>query len=256
MFRYRAAGVCVLLLAGWCAPLRAADSLSVPESLSAETIIGKLQAADQCRAGALHSYTGKRVYAVDYHGFPGGRHAEMTVEAKYTSPDQKDFRIVSEDGSKLLLDRVLRRLLDSEKEALQNTTHEQNALRLENYIFTLLNVEETPQQKLYVLRVEPKAKRKFLYRGTVWIDAEDFAVARIEAEPAANPSFWISHTEINHVYTRVNGFWLPARNESVTRVRLGGKAVLTIDYTDYNVGDAVANCAHRLARASTPGAAQ
>lgn len=242
MSGFRAACVCVLLFAAQWAPLRAADSPPLPDSLSAEAIIEKLQAADQCRAEALHSYTGKRLYTVDYRGFPGGRHAKMTVEASYTSPDQKTFRIVSEDGSKLLLDRVVRRLLDSEKEALQVAAREQNSLRLENYNFTLVTVEETPQERLYVLRVEPKAKRKFLYRGTVWIDAQDFAVARIEAEPAANPSFWISRTQINHTYTRVNGFWLPARNESVTHVRLGGKAVLTIDYTDYNVGNLSSNC--------------
>ncbi len=221
-----------------------AGSMSRPPHLSADVIIEKLQAADQCRADALQGYTGKRVYTVDYHGFPGGRHAKMTVEATYTPPDQKTFRVVSEEGSKLLLDRVVGRLLDSEKEAMHDGTRQLNSLRPENYNFTLLNVEETEQQKFYVLRVEPKVTRKFLYRGKIWIDAADFAVTRIEGEPAANPSFWISHTEINHVYTKVNGFWLPARNESVTRVRLGGRAVLTIDYSDYNI-PTVSTCSGR-----------
>jgi hypothetical protein len=85
----------------------------------------------------------------------------------------------------------------------------------------------------YVLQVIPKRNQKLLYRGIIWVDASDFAVARIAAEPAKNPSFWISSTEIEHQYGKYGEFWLPAMNRSVTRVRLGGRAVLTINYGLY-----------------------
>ncbi len=39
-------------------------------------------------------------------------------------------------------------------------------------------------------RVEPQTNNKLLFRGRIWVDAEDFAVVRIEAVPAKNPSFW------------------------------------------------------------------
>ncbi len=61
----------------------------------------------------------------------------------------------------------------------------------------------------YVLKVEPLTKDKFLYRGRIWVDAEDFAVVRLEAEPAKNPSFWIKNTAVEQVYAKVNDFWLP-----------------------------------------------
>jgi hypothetical protein len=80
-------------------------------------------------------------------------------------------------------------------------------------------------------------KSKFLYRGRIWVDGSDFAVTRIEAEPAKSPSFWTKNTEIEHVYVKVNDFWLPQRNHSVSRIRLGGQAELTIDYTDYRITD-------------------
>src|SRR5579864_3544957 len=88
---------------------------------------------------------------------------------------------------------------------------------------------------MYVLSVEPRRKDKFLYAGHIWVDAEDFAVVRIEAEPAKNPSFWIRNTKVEQLYVKVNDFWLPARNHSLTSVRLGGRADLTIDYQDYQV---------------------
>jgi hypothetical protein len=69
----------------------------------------------------------------------------------------------------------------------------------------------------------------------VWVDATDFAVTRIDAEPAQNPSFWTKKSEVHHEYMKVQGFWLPRRNESVSYIRLGGRATLTIEYNNYRV---------------------
>jgi hypothetical protein len=88
------------------------------------------------------------------------------------------------------------------------------------------------------MQVEPLHASKYLYRGTVWIDATDFAVTRIEAQPAKNPSFWTKRTVIDHEYQNVDGFYLPALNRTVTDVRLGGNAVLTIRYRDYKLSAA------------------
>jgi hypothetical protein len=46
--------------------------------------------------------------------------------------------------------------------------------------------------------VEPRRENKFLYRGEICVNAEDFAVESIDAEPAKNPSFWIKKTRIEH----------------------------------------------------------
>ena len=88
------------------------------------------------------------------------------------------------------------------------------------------------------MRVDPTTRGKYVYRGQVWVDGTDFAVTRIEAEPAENPSFWTKKSEIHHEYGKVQGFWLPVKNESVSDIRLGGRATLTIEYKDYSVTDA------------------
>jgi hypothetical protein len=67
------------------------------------------------------------------------------------------------------------------------------------------------------------------------VDAEDFAVVRIEAAPAKNPSFWTKETKIEQVYGKVGNFWLPVSNRSSSEVRLGGHASFTIDYQDYRI---------------------
>ena len=209
--------------------------LHSPSLLSTSVIVQRLMAANTRRSQALHGYRGTRVYHLSYHGLFGSHDAEMKVEAIYTAPDRKDFKVVSQSGSKLLVNRVLMKLLSSEQDAQK----EQNRIELEispkNYDFALAGTEHTPGEEFYVLEVSPKGKSKYLYRGKLWIDARDFAVARMQGEPARNPSLWVSHTQIEYRWARIAGFWLPAHNESVTQVRMGGKAVLTIEYTNYQV---------------------
>jgi hypothetical protein len=108
-------------------------------------------------------------------------------------------------------------------------------LNRDNYNFELLGYEPSNAGGQYVLWVNPKFPSKYVYRGKVWVDGTDFAVTRIEAEPAQNPSFWTKKSEIHHEYKKVGAFWLPAKNESVSYVRLGGRATLTIEYKDYRV---------------------
>ena len=83
--------------------------------------------------------------------------------------------------------------------------------------------------------MQPKIPSKLLYTGRIWVNSSDFAICRIEAQPAKNPSFWISKTEINHTYLKMGDFWFPAENKTVSSVRLFGRAVLTIEYQDYSI---------------------
>ena len=165
----------------------------------------------------------------------------MTVEATYDSPASKSFKVISQKGSKLIIDRVFKRLLESEKEAIEPEMHARTLLDRDNYDFALVGYESSSANSSdkgaqYVLEVYPKARSKYVYRGKVWVDATDFAVTRIDAEPAQNPSFWTKKNEVHHEYMKVQDFWLPRRNESVSYIRLGGRATLTIDYNNYRVG--------------------
>lgn len=202
-----------------------------PPALSVSEIVARLTEANKRRTKDLKGYTEERRYAVSYHGFPASLSATMVVEATYEAPETKHFRIVSLTGSKLLADRVLKRLLTTEETAARHP--EETALDPSNYNFSLVGQESLDGRPCYLLAVTPKTDSKLLYRGTIWVDAEDYAVTKIDAEPAQNPSFWIRSTEIHHVYSKTGPFWLPEHNTSETKVRLGGSAVLTIDYGTY-----------------------
>jgi hypothetical protein len=187
------------------------------------------------RARALGAYQGTRVYRLEYHGFPGSRSAEMIVDVKFRSPGTKEFSVRSEKGSKLIIDRVFKRMLQTEKDAVTEENQKRVALNQDNYRFTLAGYETTQTSPCYVLSVEPRTDNKLLYRGRIWVDAQDFAVARIEAAPAKNPSFWTKETKVEQVYAKVGDFWLPLSNRSSSEIRLGGHASFTIEYQDYQI---------------------
>src|ERR1700690_2413400 len=208
--------------------------------LSVDQVVANLIRKDEDRARALRHYDSSRVYHLSYRGFPGDRDAEMTVEATFDGPSTKNFKVISQKGSKLIIDRVFKRLLESEKEAAEPEMHARTLLNRDNYDMALVGYESSGGDSAgkgsqYVLEVYPKARSKYVYRGKVWVDATDFAVTRIDAEPAQNPSFWTKKNEVHHEYMKVQNFWLPRRNESVSYIRLGGRATLTIDYSNYRI---------------------
>jgi len=230
----------------------AVDSSPLPPStttapLSVDQVVNNLIRKDEERAHALRHSESTRVYRLSYRGFPSDRDAEMTVEATYDSPSSKNFKVVSQSGSKLIIERVFKRLMDSEKEAIEPDVHARMLLNRDNYNIALVGFESagahstgvnsTDKGGQYVLEVYPKERSKYVYRGKVWVDATDFAVTRIDAEPAENPSFWTKKNEFHHEYMKVQNFWLPRRNESISYIRLGGRATLTIDYSNYRVTD-------------------
>lgn len=185
-----------LLRAQEIRPVSPVGQAAANGSLLLSEVVANLVARNAERAKALESYTGHRIYQLDYHGFPGNLQSQMIVKIVYRTPSTKKFTIISESGSKLLINRVLHKLLESEEEALKANNRQESALNEINYDFTLIGVERTAERSCYVLAVRPKINNKFLYRGTIWVDATDFAVRRIEAEPAKNPSFWTKKSQV------------------------------------------------------------
>jgi hypothetical protein len=223
----------VLLLASWgSGPAPAQANSAGSPGLTTAAIVQQMVVRNQQRAAELGPYTSQRHYHIAYRGFPHGAEADMVVDVTCDGPSSKTFRIVSQSGSKLLIDHVLTRLLRTEKD--DAASRSDSALTPANYNFTLIGSDTVNGRQTYALKVEPKERRPLLYRGTIWVDARDFAVVQIDAQPAKNPSFWIRDTEIHHVYSETGEFWLPQSNKTETKVRLGGTALLTIQYGTYN----------------------
>jgi hypothetical protein len=221
----------VLLLASTTSPDSPSSSLA--PDLPLDEIIERVQQHTAIQSKQLETYQATRHYEVQYKGYGANLSGGMVVEVHFDRSAGKTLRILSQTGSKLLCDKVLKKAVESEREAAENTNS--TALSPANYRFKLTGTDVLNGHPSYVLRVDPLHPTKFLYRGKIWVDATDFAVAKIEVEPAKNPSVWIASSKIENTYAATEGVWLPQRNRSESKIRIGGTAVLTIDYGTYQV---------------------
>jgi hypothetical protein len=217
-------------------PVTPAALVNAP--LNTAQVIDNLVLMDLDRARALHAYRVTESLQEKNRGFPGARSAQMVVNVSYQSPGTKQFTVQSAIGSKLVIARVFKKLLNAEEEVLGAEAQKHTALNRDNYDFAAAGYESTHSGSAYVLQVRPRRKARFLYRGRIWVDAKAFAVVRVQAQPAKNPSFWTRDSEIEELYKKVGEFWLPASIHSVTSVRLGGLAEMTIRYSDYVITSA------------------
>ena len=227
--------VCAFALLIAALPAPAQQATSVP--LSAEKVMQRVAAMNEVRAKALESYSSLRSYKLECHCI-SHKKADMVVRAEYHAPDKKSFTIVSEDGSGTVRSKVFKKLLEAEQESMREENQQRSAITSENYTFSVVEYQKSEAGESYVLEAEPKTKNKFLFRGKIWIDGRDFAVTRIEGQPAVNPSWWTLRTDFKRRYQKVGDFWLPESNESETKVRVFGTADLCIEYGQYEINRA------------------
>lgn len=214
-----------------------AQQVPKPAPLTADEVINRVVEMNEVRSKTLAGYSSIRAYHLECHCI-SHKTADMVVSVAYAAPNKKVFTILSESGSGTVRNRAFKKLLEAEQESMREENQQRTAMTSENYGFQLLDYQKTDAGEFYVLDAEPRTKNKFLFRGRIWVDGQDFAVTRVEGQPAVNPSWWTLHTEFNRRYEKVGNFWLPTSNNSETKVRAFGTAVLTIEYGHYQITQA------------------
>lgn len=202
-----------------------------PPPLTLPEVVDRMVQADDERLAALSGYTGMRRYRFENKRF--NKRADMTVRVVCDITGAKTFEVITESGSGFVRNRIIRKMIDAEREASQKGEREETRIVPANYEFRLIGADISDGRGSYVLEVSPKTKNKFLIRGRVWVDAEDFAITRIEGSPAKNPSFWVRSVQVLHRYQRAGRFWLPALNQSRAQARIFGTTDVAIEYFDY-----------------------
>jgi hypothetical protein len=203
---------------------------SVP-AMRTDEIVSRMIEMDAMRRAALQSYISVRRYTVDNKRF--NKHAEMTVRMKYTFPGTKSYEVISQSGSGVIRKRALKGIIDAEVEASKEANGERSRIIPQNYAFVLLGSEVVGGRPCYLLQIMPKTENKFLIKGRIWVDSEDFAIVRVVGSPAKSPSFWTKDTQVEHSYEKYGQFWLPRFNLSGSNIRIFGHTDLRIDYFEY-----------------------
>ena len=217
---------------------------------SARDVVAKMMEWDGQRQAALRSYTASRRYVLE-----NPRHrkrAEMLVTMTCLDNGSKQFQTVSATGWSLARNHVFPGLLESESEASRPDARERSRITPDNYSFVLLGKDYISQRPAYVLAIAPKTRNKYLVEGRIWVDADEYAIMRIEGKPAKNPSFWIKSVHFVHSYQKSGPFWLPVSDRSVSDARILGATELTIEYFDYAPNGATLSALREVAPGSLP----
>ena len=211
----------------------AGDAASQVTAPSVDQVLARLADANRRREHLLVGYSAFRTYQAE-NSFTHSQ-AEMDVKIRFQSPATKEFVVVSESGTRIIRSRVFKPALNAEKEALRPDAKKRSAISLDNYEFSFAEEQELRSRRCYVLNLRPRRNDKFLLRGRAWIDADDYALVRVEGELVKLPSFWTRKVEYRRDYQKVGDVWLPLRDESVSQLLLFGKSSLTITYSDYQI---------------------
>lgn len=198
---------------------------------ASENIIAKMLEQNRARSERLQRYSSVRTYEV--RNLQGKLAAQTVVQVDYEAPDKKTFNKTSERGSVIVRHLVFDHLIQSEGETSSGPEHHDSAITDANYAFALVGEEDLGPYHCFVLTAAPKRKDKYLFEGKIWIDKADFAIVKIAGHPAKKPSFWINRADFAREYQRIDGFWLPFRDETIVEVKMYGRKIFTVDHQQY-----------------------
>ncbi len=203
------------------------------EKVATADVVAKMVEHNRMRDVALHNYACERTYKVENKRV--NKSATVDATMVFVAPDEKLFEVRSYSGMGFMRKGVLNRLIETERENSRGTLKLRTGISAENYDFEFLGSESRNGRLQYLVRAKARRKDKLLFNGTIWVDAQDGAVTRIEGRPAKSPSFWTRRVDFVQEYEKHGPFWFPARNSSVTQVFIFGKTTTDIEYRNYAV---------------------
>jgi hypothetical protein len=158
----------------------------------------------------------------------GDRRGWIEAITEYSSVGGLQFEITSEGGSGYIRKKVLRALLEAERDAFARGDAERSALVGSNYTFEPAGVGA---DGLVAVLLSPRRKEHALVEGTMFLHTSDGALVRLQGRLAKNPSFWVKNVDIVRSYERIGTAVMPIALESRAQLRMLGPAKLRMTYS-------------------------
>jgi hypothetical protein len=102
-----------------------------------------------------------------------------------------------------------------------------------NYNFKYKGLQDKNAVRVHVFELKPKKKRVGLFKGELWVDPETKLPVRESGRLVKNPSIFLKKVEFVREYEIIDGIARPRRIESTVDTRIVGKALLAIDFANY-----------------------
>lgn len=210
-----------------------ADSAQQPDAAS---IIRDLDAANHSRNDNVLGFSDVEHYAV-YRGknqvHPS---AEMTVRVTYKKGTGKDYQVLSQSGSSLILKHGLQPLLENEKAINDPAKIAQSWFTSANYNMQLKPgvTQVIDGHTCLAIAISPRREASNMIDGTLWVDARTHMQIEVEGIASKSPSPFAGTTHMMRRYESMQGYAMATHARAESSSFFFGRTVVIIDYSDYH----------------------
>ena len=157
----------------------------------------------------------------------GSRKGWIEAITEYSPGTGFRYEITAEGGSGFIRSKVLKAVLDGEREVIAQGETARSSLDRSNYRFQANGIDT---EGLANVLLSPRRKERVLVSGMMALKADDGALVRLQGRLAKSPSFWVKNVDIVRTYERIDGNVVPVALETKAQVRFLGEATLRMTY--------------------------
>jgi hypothetical protein len=207
------------------------------QQMEGAAILQKVDAAVKARVDGIEGYTVREHYAVFRSKDEVHPVAEMTVKTTYKQETGKSYEILSESGSALMRNLVLHAILDNEQHVNEPGVREGAWITTANYAVQVKpgGIQRVDGRDCVALALSPRRKEPFLVAGTLWVDAQNGEIVRLEGIGSRSSSTFTGPAKMMRQYVDIDGYGEATHARAESDSFLFGKTVVTIDYKDYRI---------------------
>ena len=215
----------------------AGTRMVIAQQLDTASVIHQVDAAVKARIENLAGYTVTEHYAVYRGNDEIHSIAEMTVTTTYKKESGKSYVIVSQTGSSIVRNLVLRTILENEQRLNQPGIREGAWITSANYEMKLKpgGTQPLDGRDCLVLGLIPKRKEPYLIEGTLWVDSKDGSIVQVQGTASRSSSLVTGPTQVIRQYASISGYSQATHVRAVSNSFMFGKTIVKIDYRDYHI---------------------
>jgi hypothetical protein len=157
----------------------------------------------------------------------GGRQGWLEATTQYSAESGFRYQITAEGGSDYIRTKVLKAVLDAEREMIAVGEAARSALARTNYTFQPNGINA---EGLANVLLSPRRRERSLISGVMFLRPAEGELVRLEGRLARNPSFWVRDVDIVRKYDRISSAVVPVAVESKAHVRFLGPATFLMTY--------------------------
>ena len=143
------------------------------------------------------------------------------------------YSIVAQGGSERIQRRVLKSVLEGEREHSLPDQWRKATLSRDNYEF---NFDGRTDDGMLRLQLMPRRRDTRLVTGSALLTAVSGDLVRVDGQLSKSPSFWVRWVKVSRTYSPVGGRMMPVGIESTADVKIAGMSTFSMEY-DYQMVD-------------------